>query len=152
MFDPGMQPGHCTVVRRSEFVTGFGRAPLSFVGLFGAAGCSFPSRVESRDRFCGGQKLSRQVAVSGASCSGPYSVTGRGGGRAAGPMRLVWIDREAGTNPGPGLWTVVRPRAVAETLTSVPEEPDRDLRPGSAVYRPVIHPTRLETRTKESNV
>ena len=70
MFDPGMQPGHCAPGGGVQSLRPGSPGCISrLVALLGAAGCSFPSRVESRDRFCGGQKLSGQVAVSGISRS-----------------------------------------------------------------------------------
>ena len=73
--DPRVRPGDAArPLHRGTAIGSLRPArPAASLGpslLLGAAGCSFPSRVESRDRFCGGQKLSGQVAVSGDSFPG----------------------------------------------------------------------------------
>ena len=119
------------------------------------AGCAPPLRPvhfprgERHDRLVGRQKPPGKVARSfrGAGVTAPGRV-GRPGDRG-----LLLVTRRGGGRPARGVGSTVEDcsqcsaTACVSGTGSPPSPPS-----GSVANRSVSHPTRLETRTKESNM
>ena len=140
--------------RPAEFSSGgFGRPPpcarcISALPRCGtaAARVHFP-QAERHDRFSGGQKGARKVGALSASAW--LAVT----------ASLIPI-RPGTEEPPPASWPPALSWDVRLAETGQPCLPTafldgRGFRPagtGSVANRSALHPTRLETRTKESNM
>ena len=138
--DPQSRPGEFSpAAARQPVASDPTRTPTLARSL--EAGCTF-SGVECHDRFGGGHEPGGKVArVLGRECLGLR------GGHAAGPR----------TPPRPSVSGCAgafdRGRTASQcAATALRYGPVNRGRSGSVANRSVLHPTRLETRTKESNM
>ena len=114
--------------------------------LDGRRRAHFP-RTERHDRFSGRQKPAGKVAPPfGVECYSPARCWPAGGPRNLPAPALVAC--------GPGSCRLLPERTVLSALwpRAIRDRCSSSRRLGSVANRSALHPTRLETRTKESNM